>query len=111
LDRPQRPFFCPGVRGIDEGFGEINFAAVAEILREALQEPVKPAGPLPLLEAPMARLVRRIAGGQIVPRGPRAEHPEHAVHHRPRVGPRPAAFLGTGPRPERRFEDRPLGVS
>jgi len=61
LDRPQRPFFRPGVRGIDERFGEIDFAAVAEIFSEPLQQAIEPARSLPLLKAPMARLVRRIA--------------------------------------------------
>jgi len=37
LDRPQRPLFRPGVGGVDEGFREIDFAAVAQIFGEPLQ--------------------------------------------------------------------------
>jgi hypothetical protein len=43
LDRPQRPFFRPGVRGVDERFGQVDLAAVAEILRESRQEPIESA--------------------------------------------------------------------
>ena len=111
MDRPQRPFFCPRVGGVDEGFGEINFAAVAEVFGQALEQPIEPAAPLPELKAAMAGLVRRIATRQIRPRGAGAQHPQHAVEHRARIGPRPAAAIGATARPKRRFEDRPLGVS
>jgi hypothetical protein len=37
LDRPQRPFFHRGEGRVDEGFTEIDFAAIAEIFGEALQ--------------------------------------------------------------------------
>jgi hypothetical protein len=37
LDRPQRPLFRRGEGRVDEGFTEIDFAAVAEIFREPLQ--------------------------------------------------------------------------
>ena len=110
MDRRQRPLFRPGEGGIDEGFGEIEFAAVAEILREPLQQPVEPAAALPLLKAAMTGLIRRIAARQIVPRRPGAEHPEHAVQHRARIGPGPAASIGAPPRTEGRFEHGPLGV-
>jgi hypothetical protein len=62
------PFFRPGEGGIDEGFGEIEFAAVAQIFRESLQQLIQSPVPLPLLKAPMTRLIGRIAAGQIVPR-------------------------------------------
>jgi hypothetical protein len=110
LDRPQRPFFCPGVRGIDEGFGQIDFPAVAQVLREALEQPIESATALPELKSAMAGLVRRIAAREIGPRSPGAQHPEHAVEHRARINPRPAAPIGTAARPKRRFEYGPLGV-
>jgi hypothetical protein len=40
LDRPQRPLFRPGVRGVDEGFGEIDFAAVPQIGRESFEQAI-----------------------------------------------------------------------
>jgi hypothetical protein len=95
LDRLQRPLFRPGVRGIDEGFGEVDFAAVAEVFREALQEPIKSARPLPLLKAPVAGLVGRIATRQVVPRRAGAQHPEHAVQHGARIRPRASTPIGT----------------
>lgn len=110
MDRPQRPFFRPGVGGIDEGFGEINFPAVAQVFGEALEEPIESATALPELKAAMAGLVRRIAARQIGPGRPSAQHPEHAVEYCARIGPRPTAPIGAPARPKRRFEDRPLGV-
>ena len=110
MDRPQRPFFRAGVRGVDEGFTEIDLAAVAEILGEPLQESIETAGSMPLLKPSVAGLVRRVATRQIVPRRPGAEDPEHTVEHRARIGPRPAASVGAHARSERRFEYRPLGV-
>jgi hypothetical protein len=32
------PFFRLGGRGVDEGFGQIEFAAVAEVFGESLQQ-------------------------------------------------------------------------
>lgn len=58
----------------------------------------------------MAGLVRRIPRRQVVPRRARAQHPKHAVHHCPRIGPRPAAPVGATARTERWFEHGPLGV-
>ena len=52
-----------GEGGIDEGFGQIEFAAVAESLGEKLKQPVQAPAPLPLPEASMARLIGRIAEG------------------------------------------------
>jgi hypothetical protein len=37
LDRPQRPLFRPGVRGIDEGFGEIDLPAIAQVFGQPLE--------------------------------------------------------------------------
>lgn len=110
MDRPQRPFFRPGVRGVDEGFRQVDFPAVAQVFGEAFEQPIESATPLPELKTTMARLVWRIAARQIAPRGPGAQHPEHAVEHRARIGPRPAAAIGAAARTKRRFEDRPLGV-
>jgi hypothetical protein len=110
LDRPQRPLFRRGEGRVDEGFTEIDFAAVAEILREALQQAVEPSGALPELKAAVTGLIRRIATRQVVPRGARAEHPQHTVEHGARIGPRTPASVRTAPRPENRFEHGPLSV-
>jgi hypothetical protein len=111
LDRLQRPLFRAGVGGVDERFGEINFAAVAEILGEPLQQPVEATGALPLLKASMTGLIGRIAHGQVVPGRAGAQDPEHAVQHRARIGPRASAAIRPCARAKRRFEYGPLGVS
>ena len=110
MDRPQRPLFRPGEGGIDEGFGEIDFPAVAEIRGQAFEQPIESATALPELKAPVTRLVRRIARGQIGPGRAGPKDPEHAVEHGARVGPRATPSIGTSPRPKRRLEKGPLGV-
>lgn len=59
----------------------------------------------------MARLVGRIARGQVVPRGAGAQHPEHAIQHGACVGPGTPPPIGAAGWPEQRLEDRPLRVS
>ena len=111
MDRPQRPFFRPGVRGVDKGFGEIDLAAIAQVLGESLEQAIQPATALPLLKAAMAGLIGRIPPRQIVPRRAGPQHPEHAVQDGPRVGPRPPAMIGAPTGTKRGFEHGPLGVS
>jgi hypothetical protein len=111
LDRPQRPLFRRGEGRVDESLTEIDFAAVAEIFREPLQQSVEPTTALPLLKPPVAGLIRRIAPRQVVPRRPGAQHPEHAVEDGARIRPRASASIGAPPRTERGFEHGPLGVS
>jgi len=110
LDRRQRPLFRRGEGRVDEGLTEIDFAAVAEILGETLQQPIESAAALPLLKATVARLVGRIACGEIVPRRARPQDPEDAIEDRASVAERPATAIGTAPRPKERFEDGPLTI-
>ena len=42
----------------------------------------------------MARLIGRVALGEIVPGGAGARHPEDAIQHVARIAPRVAAFVG-----------------
>jgi hypothetical protein len=110
LDRPQRPLFRPGVGGVDEGFREIDFAAVAEIGGQPFEEPIESPTALPQLKAPVTRLIRRVARRQIGPRGAGPQDPQDAVEDGARVGPRATASIGTAARPKRRLEHGPLGV-
>jgi hypothetical protein len=86
-------------------------AALAAVLGQGVEHPVEDPGPDPRLIAAVARLVRRIASGQILPRRPGLEDPEDPVQHIARVAPgapapiRPAARLG-----QERFEHGPLIV-
>src|SRR5260370_1063169 len=80
-------------------------------LGEGLEQPIQPPPSLPLLKAPMAGLIRRIAARQGVRGCAGAQHPEHAVQDRARIGPRPPAAIGATTGTERRFEYGPLSVS
>jgi len=111
LDRPQRPFFRRGEGRVDEGLTEIDFAAIAKVFREPLEQPVEAARSLPLLKAAVTGLIRRIAPRQVVPRRAGAQHPEDAIEDGPRIGPWAPAPIGSSARTERRFEHGPLGVS
>ena len=111
MDRWQSPFFRPGEGGIDEGFGQIDLAAVSKIRGEALEQAIEPATALPELKSTVTRLIRRVARGQIGPGRAGTQDPEHAVEHRARIGPGPPAPVGAAARPKRRFENSPLGVS
>ena len=76
-----------------------------------MQYSFEDASPLPSLKAPMTRLIGRIPRRQIVPRRTGAQHPQHAVQHGARVGPRPPTTIGSPSRLKQRFEDGPLRVS
>ncbi len=41
------PHFCPGERGVDEGFGQIDLAAVSQVFGESLEQELKASGSLP----------------------------------------------------------------
>jgi hypothetical protein len=51
-----------------------------QISRDGLEHLVKDTRVNPLLEPPMARLVRRIAVREVLPTGTRAQDPQNAVH-------------------------------
>jgi hypothetical protein len=85
-------------------------APVAQILGESLQDVAQQPGAAPVLKAPMAGLVRRIASRQVVPRGARAQDPEGPIERGPRVGPRATAPIGAPLRTKQRFEYVPLLV-
>jgi hypothetical protein len=110
LDRWQSPFFRPGEGGIDEGFGQIDLAAVSQIRGEALEQAIEPATALPELKSTVTRLIRWVARGQVGPGRASAQDPEHAVEHRARIGPRSPASIGATARPKGRLEEGPLGV-
>ena len=110
MDRPQRPFFRRGEGRVDEGLTEIDLAAVAEIFREPLQQPIEPATALPGLKAAVTGLIRGIAPRQVMPRRPGAEDPEHTVEDGSRIGPGAPAPIGAPTRTEGRFQHGPLGV-
>jgi hypothetical protein len=101
-------FFRPGERGVDEGFGQIDLAAVSQVFGESLEQDLKASGSLPQLKATMAGLIRRIAARQIVPRSARAQDPEDAVEDRPRRRPGAPSSIWSTSRSKDRLEDGPL---
>ena len=82
-----------------------------EVAGEGLQHRSPGAPPHPHLKTPMARLIGRIPGRQVFPRGARAQHPEDPLQDVAGIAPRspPPIAAQTGLGQERR-EDRPLGV-
>jgi hypothetical protein len=102
------------VGAVDERFGQVDLSSRSKVLREEPEDLRKHASLYPTLKSTVARLVRRVSPWQIGPRCAGAQHPEHAVHHVPRVPPGSPA-LGTrsltlGPR-ERGADGLPLLVS
>jgi len=110
LDRRQRPLFRRREGRVDEGLTEIDFAAVAQILRKPLQESVEAAGALPALKAAVDSLIRRIPARKVGPRRARAQDPQHGIHHAAGVRPWPPTAIGAPCWPEDRFQHGPLLV-
>ncbi len=76
-----------------------------------MQDPLQRALPTPVLEAAVARLIRRIPLRKILPRGPSPQHPEDAAQHLARLAPRtPPAVLATPGLRDQGLDDRPLGI-
>lgn len=86
--QPERPPFCTRVGAIDEALCQVDLAAVPKVQCKR-DEYLLDDSPLhPRLEAPMNRLIGRVATRKVGPLSPRAEDPQDAVHHRARVLPR-----------------------
>ena len=64
-----------------------------QVLRQAREQVAEDAVLPPLLEPPMAGLVRQVAIRQVMPRRAGALDPQHPVEHRTRVAPRAAAAV------------------
>lgn len=73
---------------VDERFGQVELAALVKVSRESGESPVQNALALPLLEAVMARLIRRVATRQVCPWRTGAQDPQDPVEHVPRIPPR-----------------------
>jgi hypothetical protein len=68
---------------VDEGLLQVKAAGVVERLGEDRKDVLHDPGPHPVLETSMARLVRRIAVGQVRPRGAGPQDPQDAIEHGP----------------------------
>jgi hypothetical protein len=79
------------VGAVDEGFGQVDLAALLKVSGESGQDGVQNAPALPLLEAVVARLIRRVAAREIRPRRSRAKDPQDPVEYVPGIPPRSSA--------------------
>lgn len=97
---------------IDEGLGQIDFAAVTQVRRERFEDLPEHALRDPLLHPPMTGLVRRVLTRQRFPRSSGPEDPEHSVENASRFDARTtlAVFAYFGLR-DQRLDNTPLLVS
>lgn len=97
---------------INEGLGQINLAALAQVFCERLENLPEHALRDPLLHSAMTGLVRRILTWQRFPRSSGPEDPEHAVENASRLDARTtlAVFANFGLR-DQRLDNTPLLVS
>src|SRR5580704_1018979 len=79
---------------VDEGFGQVDLAAVVEIARDGGQDLVQHALALPLLKAAVARRIRWVSPGHVRPGRARSEHPKDPVQDVTRIAPRASSLRG-----------------
>jgi hypothetical protein len=105
------PLFRPHEGGVDEALGQIQFAAVAQVLRQRVQDLVEHAAAHPLLEAAMTRRWGRIPIRHILPGRAGAQHPQDAIEDLAIVAPGTASSVGsTAGRGNQWFENAPLFI-
>jgi hypothetical protein len=94
-----------------QGNCEITLECRLEICGQGTEEALEDARAHPLLEAPMTRLIRRIARRQNFPLCSSAQDPENPVKDGPGIAPEASpAIRATGWCRDDRFEDVPLLV-
>jgi hypothetical protein len=97
--------------GVDETLAQIEFAAVAQVRRQRVQDLAEHTAAHPVLEAAMTRRRRRVPIGHVLPRRAGAQHPENTVEHFAVVAPRAAPTIGSPTRfRDQRCENGPLFV-
>lgn len=77
---------------------------------EPLEHPVDDPGPPPLVEAVVGGLPRAVAFGQVAPRGPGAQDPEHGVEQLAGVARRPPLRDLGPPRGDQVSDQLPLTI-
>src|SRR5665811_222408 len=96
---------------IDEGLGQINLAAITQVLGERLEDSPEHTILDPLLHSAVARLVRRVLARQCFPRSSGPEDPEHSVENAASFDARPAfAVLASFGFWDQWLDDTPLLV-
>lgn len=76
---------------VDESFRQVELSALPKVFGQRGQHSVQDTLPLPLLEAIVACLIRRIPPREIRPRSSRAQDPEDPIEDVSRIPPRPPA--------------------
>lgn len=97
---------------IDEGLGQIDLAAITQVLCECLEDSPEHTVLNPLLHPAVTRLVWRVLARQCLPRCSSPEDPEHSVENAASSDARPpfAVFANVG-LGDQRLDDTPLLVS
>jgi hypothetical protein len=90
LDQCDRPPSCPAERGVDQALAQIQFPARHQVLAQSPQDGVQHLGALSLLKTAMTGLIGAVTARKILPRCTRAQNPQHAVQHLPRLAATPA---------------------
>src|SRR5215471_7007415 len=67
--------------GVNEGLGQIDLAAITQILGERLEDLPEHTLADPLLHPPMTRLIWRVLRWQRLPRRSCPQDPKHSVEH------------------------------
>jgi len=97
---------------VDEGLGQINLAALAQVFRERLEHLPEHALGDPFLHPAMTGLIRRVLTRKCFPRSSGPEDPQHSVENTSRINARstftvlPDLWLGN-----QRLDNTPLLVS
>ena len=97
---------------VNEGLGEVELAALNEVVGECLQDALQHFVFDPALESAKARRVRRIPAGHVRPRRAGAQDPQDAVKYITWIAPRSSAAVFAHFRDgEKRFDCCPLLIS
>jgi len=110
LDQHNRSLFRTAEGSVDESLFQIESAAGQQIFGQGAQNPLQTAFSDPLVEAPMAGLVRWIFAGQVLPASSGAENPEHTVEHGAGIAPRPTPSIAASFFAQQRLDHFPLGI-
>jgi len=105
------PLFRPDEGAVHEALGEVEATPLLQVESQGMKNLVQHALLGPLLEAPVAGLVGRVALGQVAPGCSGAQDPKYAVEDIPWVSPGSApAVLSTRRLGDQRFQHLPLLV-
>jgi hypothetical protein len=110
LDQLQSPFFRPHEGGVDEALLQVQATARQQIVGQRPEHSFQPTIARPLLEAPMAGLVRPVSLRQVLPGRSGPQNPEHPIQELSGIAKRPPSVVRPAPFPQERRYVPPLFV-